>query len=106
MVTPSVPIKVIIIWTPTDSLCFLSLLRGMDPIVFAALCGVGTGIAAYMIGGALFKVTWQLLASKKARQMQKVRSNGREAFYNMERSYLVTPSLNPIFSLLPFFCLR
>lgn len=52
----------------------------MDPIVFAALCGVGTGIVAYMIGGALFKVTWQLLASKKARQIQKVRNDGRQAY--------------------------
>lgn len=47
----------------------------MDPIVFAALCGVGTGVVTYMVGGALFKVTWQLLASKKARQMQKVRND-------------------------------
>lgn len=76
MMTPS--IELIILWTATDP--FLSLLRGMDPIVFAALCGVGTGIVAYMIGGSLFKVTWQLLASKKARQIQKVRNDGREAY--------------------------
>ena len=56
-------------------LSFHSLYRGMDPIVFAALCGVGTGIVTYMVGGALFKATWQLLASKKARQMQKVRND-------------------------------
>ena len=77
----------------------------MDPIVFAALCGVGTGIVAYMVGGALFKVTWQLLASKKARQIQKVRNDGREAFYNIG-SHILQPlpyppsslSLSPPFS--------
>ena len=45
----------------------------MDPIVFAALCGVGTGIVGFMMGGALFNATWKLLARKAAREMQEVR---------------------------------
>lgn len=52
----------------------------MDPIVFAALCGVGTGIVGFMLGGALFNVTWKLLARKAAREMQEV---GRERFYEV-----------------------
>lgn len=54
--------------------------RGMDPIVFAALCGVGTGIVGFMLGGALFNATWKLLARKAAREMQEV---GRGRFYEV-----------------------
>ncbi len=47
--------------------------RGMDPIAFAVLCGLGSGVVGYMVGGALFNGTWRLLARTKAKQLQEVR---------------------------------
>ena len=44
----------------------------MDPIFFAALCGVGTGVVGYMLGGVLFSQTWRILFRKKAKQMAEV----------------------------------
>lgn len=43
---------------------------GMDPIVFAALCGVGSGLVGFVLGGALFSSTWRLLFRERARQLQ------------------------------------
>lgn len=43
---------------------------GMDPIVLAAVCGVGSGAVGFILGGAIFNATWKLLARNKARQLQ------------------------------------
>ena len=44
----------------------------MDPIVFAALCGVASGIAGFVVGGAFFNTVWKLLFAGKAREIHKV----------------------------------
>ena len=48
--------------------------RGMDPIVFSALCGIGSGIIGYMVGGALFTATWKILFKQQAKDLDKVQS--------------------------------
>lgn len=46
--------------------------RGIDPIMFAALCGVGSGVVGYLIGGATFTATWKLIAKSKFKELQQV----------------------------------
>ena len=50
---------------------------GLDPIVFAALCGVASGMTGYLIGGTLFHATWKFIFKKKAAELQEV-SNQNE----------------------------
>jgi hypothetical protein len=42
--------------------------------VFAALCGVASGMTGYLLGGALFHATWKFIFKKKAAALQKVSS--------------------------------
>ena len=44
----------------------------MDPIMFAALCGVGAGVLGYLAGGALFTATWKLIARNRFWELQQV----------------------------------
>lgn len=48
------------------------LYRGMDPLAFAVLCGIGSGVVGYMLGGATFNTTWKLLFKQKAQKLQEV----------------------------------
>ena len=50
----------------------ISLCSGMDPVVFAALCGVGSGIVGFALGGVLFTNTWRIMFRRKAKELQKV----------------------------------
>ena len=43
-------------------------------MMVAALCGLGTGVAGYFIGGAIFTATWKLIARDKSRQLEEVGS--------------------------------
>lgn len=45
---------------------------GLDPIVFAGLCGVGSGVVSYLLGGAIFTATWKILSKEKAKQLNQV----------------------------------
>ena len=45
---------------------------GMDPIVFAALCGVGTGIAGFALGGTFFNVFWKVMFPSTSQQLEEV----------------------------------
>lgn len=49
-----------------------SVCRGMDPIMLAAVCGVASGIAGYMVGGAIFTATWKLIAKNQAKELEEV----------------------------------
>ena len=40
--------------------------------MFAALCGVGSGVLGYMVGGALFTSTWKLMARSKSKEFHQV----------------------------------
>ena len=60
---------------PSSLLQILShvfICRGLDPIVFAALCGVASGVTGYILGGALFHATWKFLFKKKAVALEEV----------------------------------
>ena len=46
--------------------------RGLDPIMFSALCGVASGIAGFVAGGAMFTATWKLIARKQYQELEKV----------------------------------
>lgn len=48
--------------------CFFS---GMDPIVFAAVCGAASGMVGFVVGGAFFNAVWRMVSSK-AKQIEKV----------------------------------
>ena len=48
------------------------MFSGMDPVVFSALCGVASGMAGYIVGGALFHVTWKSLFKAKAMALKEV----------------------------------
>lgn len=47
-------------------------LSGMDPLAFAVLCGVTSGVVGFLLGGATFKVVWKFLFRRRAQQMQEV----------------------------------
>lgn len=65
----------------------------MDPIAFAVLCGIGSGIVGYLVGGALFNATWKLLARSKAKQMQEV--SARDSC-SLPSSFSDVSSLSPV----------
>ena len=44
---------------------------GMDPIVFAAVCGAASGMVGFVVGGAFFNAVWRMVSSK-AKQIEKV----------------------------------
>ena len=50
----------------------LPLCRGLDPIVFAGLCGAASAVVGYMLGGTIFNATWRILSREKARQFDQV----------------------------------
>lgn len=45
----------------------------MDPIVFAGICGAGSGILGFALGGAFFTAVWKLIMRETARQVDEVR---------------------------------
>ena len=44
----------------------------MDPVIFAALCGAGSGVLGFALGGVVFNATWRLMFSKTANLLQQV----------------------------------
>ncbi len=52
----------------------LSLYRGLDPIVFAGLCGAASAVVGYMLGGTIFTSVWRTLSRKKSAQLNQVHS--------------------------------
>lgn len=58
--------------SPFSIILLYNICRGLDPIVFAALCGVASGMTGFIIGGVLFNTTWKLLFRKKAAALQEV----------------------------------
>lgn len=44
----------------------------MDPIAFAAICGVMSGIVGFTVGGAFFNSVWRLILRNKARTLDEV----------------------------------
>lgn len=59
--------------TPTVLVCLhLFIPRGMDPILFAVLCGMGSGVLGYMVGANLFLKLWALMYRKDHQKLQEV----------------------------------
>jgi import inner membrane translocase subunit TIM23 len=48
----------------------IQYILGMDPIVFAAVCGAVSGLVGYVVGGALFNTMWKIFFPRKAKQVQ------------------------------------
>ena len=44
----------------------------MDPLAFAVLCGISSGVAGFLFGGAIFNAIWKLLFRRRVQQMQEV----------------------------------
>ena len=42
--------------------------------MFAALCGAGSGILGFALGGAFFTAVWKLVMRETARQVDEVRT--------------------------------
>lgn len=45
---------------------------GVDPLVFAVLCGISSGVGGFLLGGATFNVIWKSIFRRRAQEMQKV----------------------------------
>eukprot|EP00731_Ephydatia_muelleri_P030710 Em0022g224a len=43
---------------------------GMDPILFAVLCGMGSGVVGYMVGANLFLKLWALIYRKDQQKLK------------------------------------
>lgn len=44
----------------------------MDPILFAVLCGMGSGVVGYMVGANLFLKLWTLISRKDQQKLKEV----------------------------------
>jgi import inner membrane translocase subunit TIM23 len=42
----------------------------MDPLAFAVICGIGSGVVGYMLGGATFNLMWKFLFRQTALKLQ------------------------------------
>ena len=51
---------------------YVNIYRGLDPIVFSGLCGAGSALVGYMLGGTIFTATWKILSREKAKQLDQV----------------------------------
>lgn len=63
--------------------------------MFAALCGVASGMTGYLIGGAFFHATWKFIFKKKAAALQEV-SNQNKAntkLVNLTKKTICLPFL-------------
>jgi len=44
----------------------------MDPLVFAALCGLGSGVVGFIGGAAAFNALWKVIFRQQHRNMMQV----------------------------------
>ena len=44
----------------------------MDPLVFAALCGLGSGVVGFIGGAAAFNALWKIIFRQQHRKMTEV----------------------------------
>ena len=61
-----------IIWTTKIKIMHLFIIRGMDPLAFAVLCGISSGAAGFLFGGYIFNLTWMVLFNKRAKEFLEV----------------------------------
>ena len=53
--------------------CYIiSCFRGMDPLAFAVLCGISSGVAGFLLGGATFNATWKIMFKQRYHKLQEV----------------------------------
>lgn len=50
----------------------LNIFRGVDPLVFAVLCGISSGVVGFLLGGATFNMIWKSVFRQRASEMKKV----------------------------------
>ena len=51
---------------------FILFHRGMDPLAFTVVCGIASGLAGFVLGGATFNFVWTVLFRRKAHQIREV----------------------------------
>lgn len=61
--------------------CLLHVFSGVDPLVFAVLCGISSGVVGFILGGATFNVIWKFIFRHKAQEMHKVIACSYTSFY-------------------------
>lgn len=66
-------------WLVIDLWCYipfgfalLNAFSGVDPLVFAVLCGISSGVVGFLLGGATFNVIWKSIFRQRAHEMHKV----------------------------------